>query len=670
MRKLKIFIAGAKNLRQQRLSMKALTNDLNAIYINEGVSISMSSYENFGERQSAYDRFIENEADMVIFIIDGYVGARTEEELRLSSRLYKENGKPEIIIFMHSFTKRTDEIDYAESLINSLTEKYYVEYTNDEDLLAKAKERIDSFVGKETKSPGIRNFPKLFKSYSMALLFLALLAVGTLVYTLTSHNHILINVTEPPVSLSEAGITKDFVVQTISEIIPDIKREANEKINVMLNELTALHEQEDRSSGNIGTGLGYVKVVSSQSAVLGYIRKLLGKHDATVNIWIMDTDSSYVTNIAVDDWRDMHYTKTIKTIKNHFPNRQRCAIASIRKTAAYIAGTYSPVASVLFDYQNEEGLAEYESANPWKEDVYRNAEREKAMQNCIASSSPDSTYCYLILASNNEQEGIQRLDTTLLKKSCSYYDSFGAGNALYAQSIKERTDYLKNLCKQEEENASNSADIPEMLAATGVIPAEIECRQLIVIKDQHKITHNGKSYYKATLHAFEKNGTRWKNRIEPFKVNLGIRGIQPKELKKEGDLATPSGFYPIPYVFGYSKDIDTKMDFVVVNSNHFWVCDTASEQYNKMIEDVNGIYKSNPKNERLRRQDQLYKYAIVIDFNQNPTIKGKGSAIYMHVERATNHRTAGCISFSEKKIKALIQWLDPEMTPHIYISEK
>ena len=62
---LKIFIAGAKNLKTQRLSMKALVNDLNTQYSNEGipVTINMLSYENFGERQSAYDSFIREKAD-------------------------------------------------------------------------------------------------------------------------------------------------------------------------------------------------------------------------------------------------------------------------------------------------------------------------------------------------------------------------------------------------------------------------------------------------------------------------------------------------------------------------------------------------------------------------------------------------------------------------------
>lgn len=670
MRKLKIFIAGAKNLKQQRLGMKALANDLNARYINDDVTISMSSYENFGESQSTYNRFIEKEADMIIFIIDGNIGSKTEEEYRLASRLYKKRKRPELITFMSSFSERTEEICYAENLINSLTEKYYVEYTNTEDLLAKAKERIDSFVNNEKNRRHTRNIPKWLIRYGSALLLLALIAAVVLINIQTSHNHLYINVAEPPVSLSDAGITEESVVQTISEIIPEIKEEANGKINDMLKELAVLDEHDNGRSMGIGSELDKVKVLSSQNATMSYIRSMFGMRDATVNIWIMDTDSSYTTNIAINDWRGMHHTKTVRTKKSHFPNHQRCAIEGIRKAAAYIAGTYSPIVSVMTDYQKEEGLNEYESANPWKEYVYNNIERERLIHECIADNSPESMYCQLILANYNEHEGIQSLDTTLLKKSCSYYDSFSASNPLYTQSIKERTDYFKELCRQERENAADKSSIPQRLIAAGVIPSNTKCRQLIVLQDQEKIIHKGKSYYKATLHAFEKENGNWKNKIEPFKVNLGIKGTISPDLKKEGDLATPSGFYPLPYVFGYNKDIDTKMDFVVLNKNHVWICDTASEQYNRLIEDIDGIYKSNPKNERLRRLDQLYKYAIVTGYNMNPTIKGKGSAIYIHIARETNHRTAGCISLSEKEIKELIRWLDPAMSPHIYISDK
>ena len=62
MKNIKIFIAGATNLRIERLSLKALTNDLNAKYHEKGISMSMSSYEDFEDRQSEYNDFIANKA--------------------------------------------------------------------------------------------------------------------------------------------------------------------------------------------------------------------------------------------------------------------------------------------------------------------------------------------------------------------------------------------------------------------------------------------------------------------------------------------------------------------------------------------------------------------------------------------------------------------------------
>ena len=64
---------------------------------------------------------------------------------------------------------------------------------------------------------------------------------------------------------------------------------------------------------------------------------------------------------------------------------------------------------------------------------------------------------------------------------------------------------------------------------------------------------------------------------------------------------------------------------------------------------------NNPKNERLLRHDHINKYAIVIDYNTNPIVNGKGSAIFMHVERSAYHKTAGCISIPEEEIIKLIK---------------
>ena len=61
METIKIFLAGAKNLQEERLKLKALANALTFKYGQEGkkVTINMSSYEDFGDRQTVYDNFIK-----------------------------------------------------------------------------------------------------------------------------------------------------------------------------------------------------------------------------------------------------------------------------------------------------------------------------------------------------------------------------------------------------------------------------------------------------------------------------------------------------------------------------------------------------------------------------------------------------------------------------------
>ena len=69
----------------------------------------------------------------------------------------------------------------------------------------------------------------------------------------------------------------------------------------------------------------------------------------------------------------------------------------------------------------------------------------------------------------------------------------------------------------------------------------------------------------------------------------------------------------------------------------------------------------------MKRNDDQYKYGIVVEYNTNPIIKGKGSAIFIHVWRNRNQPTAGCISISQEKILKLLEWLDPEKEPIIVL---
>ena len=153
MTRISIFVAGAKNLKTQRLLLKALANDLNDEYARKGhdTQVVMKSYENFGDRQEDYNEYIEKEADLVLFVIEGKIGYHTENEFKLAAKNLNKSGKPKVKVFLKSFEERTEDINHVENLMNSLLGSFYIEYKNNEELVLKAKERIRTYVRFKTK---------------------------------------------------------------------------------------------------------------------------------------------------------------------------------------------------------------------------------------------------------------------------------------------------------------------------------------------------------------------------------------------------------------------------------------------------------------------------------------------------------------------------------------
>lgn len=64
----------------------------------------------------------------------------------------------------------------------------------------------------------------------------------------------------------------------------------------------------------------------------------------------------------------------------------------------------------------------------------------------------------------------------------------------------------------------------------------------------------------------------------------------------------------------------------------------------------------------MRRDDNQYKYGITVAHNQQ-FIKGRGSCIFMHIQRAPQSPTVGCTSMREQDLKFIINWLDEKKNP-------
>ena len=69
--------------------------------------------------------------------------------------------------------------------------------------------------------------------------------------------------------------------------------------------------------------------------------------------------------------------------------------------------------------------------------------------------------------------------------------------------------------------------------------------------------------------------------------------------------------------------------------------------------------------EKMKREDGLYRHGIVIEYNMDPIVRGKGSAIFLHRWQGKGKSTRGCVAMPEHQILRLLSWLDPAQKPLI-----
>jgi len=184
------------------------------------------------------------------------------------------------------------------------------------------------------------------------------------------------------------------------------------------------------------------------------------------------------------------------------------------------------------------------------------------------------------------------------------------------------------------------------------------CRQLILVYNDRpdRVLCQFRRYEK------DEKG-RWFEAAPVIHSNVGRAGIAPFGEKREGDMRTPSGAYPMGFAFGYEADIELQWPYVVVTPEHYWISDSEDPLYNQMT-----TQKPQTDNfEYLRRDDDAYKYAAVVEYNMRPIEKYKGSAIFFHVESGYDRGSAGCITVPEEDVVEVLQWLDPKKSPYMLI---
>jgi L,D-peptidoglycan transpeptidase YkuD (ErfK/YbiS/YcfS/YnhG family) len=132
---------------------------------------------------------------------------------------------------------------------------------------------------------------------------------------------------------------------------------------------------------------------------------------------------------------------------------------------------------------------------------------------------------------------------------------------------------------------------------------------------------------------------------------LGEAGIGRK--LKEGEKITPEGIFKIIKVYyrpDRIKKIITNFKTIKIKKNMGWCDDSKSLAYNRQIK-----LPSKFTHEKLYRRDNIYNLIAVLNYNMNPTVKRKGSAIFIHIAKKNYKPTAGCIALKRGDLIKLLK---------------
>jgi L,D-peptidoglycan transpeptidase YkuD (ErfK/YbiS/YcfS/YnhG family) len=146
-------------------------------------------------------------------------------------------------------------------------------------------------------------------------------------------------------------------------------------------------------------------------------------------------------------------------------------------------------------------------------------------------------------------------------------------------------------------------------------------------------------------------------------VDLGKNGLSRD--KREGDLTTPVGTFPLRRLFYNPAHVQlplTQLETYPILPDDGWCDDPCALEYNRWVK------LPFPKShETLFREDDLYDVFIEIGYNDDPVIPHKGSAIFIHSKSPSGY-THGCIALDKTDLFRILPLLMPES--YIIIDEE
>lgn len=187
-------------------------------------------------------------------------------------------------------------------------------------------------------------------------------------------------------------------------------------------------------------------------------------------------------------------------------------------------------------------------------------------------------------------------------------------------------------------------------------------RQLIVVEAPDYVSTKAK----LTLWESEGAGVGGWRRIGAAPAAIGRNGLSL--LKREGDGRTPAGRFRMGTGFGAEPAPAGAWPYRIADERDYWVDDPNSADYNIWVR-----YEGDPA-QRWKSFERLaippYRKAAVIRYNEDPIVRGRGSAIFFHIWSGPDSSSAGCVTVAEEEVVRVLEWMVPDAEPAMAIGTR
>lgn len=131
-----------------------------------------------------------------------------------------------------------------------------------------------------------------------------------------------------------------------------------------------------------------------------------------------------------------------------------------------------------------------------------------------------------------------------------------------------------------------------------------------------------------------------------YRCAIGKGGIRTD--KREGDGATPTGLLPLRRLLYRADRLApprAAVSAAPIAPDDGWCDDPGHAAYNTQIR-----LPHPARHEELWRADAIYDVISVLGWNDMPVVRGRGSAIFLHLARPGFTPTEGCIALEQRDL--------------------